>query len=123
MPSGPRSPIAPPFSFRFVCLHVFGWPSHSQLQTKPKTLGTAHGPRSLARRWVLGHPVSGQAAPTTGERAGAGAIAIEAQHCATSFREVHAVGVARGRYQAHARRVNDFHHLATSVRESVVVSC
>src|SRR5207245_9045944 len=56
---------------------------------------------------VLGHPVSGQAAPTTGERAGDGAIRNEAQHCATSFRDVDARSVAMGRYQAHARRGND----------------
>src|SRR5207247_5838669 len=70
------------------------------LQTKQKTVGLC--PRSERPResWVLGHPVSGQAAPRTGERAGAGAIANEAQHCATSFREVHAFRVTWGRYQS-----------------------
>src|SRR5438552_12435081 len=80
------------------------------LQTKQKTVGLCPRSERPARNLVLGHPVSGQTAPTTGERAGDGAIRNEAQHCATSFRDIHARGVAMGRYQAHARRVNDKSH-------------
>src|SRR5437773_2652407 len=64
---------------------------------KTKDRGLLPTVRAASRKTGLGHPVSGQAAPTTGERAGDGAIRNEAQHCATSFREVHALGVAMGR--------------------------
>src|SRR6266550_2462820 len=99
-------------SFRLVFVRVVGWPSlFTYFKTKQKTVGLCpRSERPREKNLVLGHPVSGQAAPTTGERAGDGAIRNEAQHCATSFRDVHARGVAMGRYQAHARRVNDKSH-------------
>src|SRR5882762_6297646 len=104
------------FSVRILSRSWMAISLHLLQQTKNRGLLSMPTVRAASRKSGLGHPVSGQAAPTTGERAGAGAIRNEAQHCATSFLEVHAVSVAMGRYQAHARRVNDLHR-ATSVRE------
>src|SRR5438445_11260963 len=69
----------------------------SPTSNKTKDRGPLPTVRAASRKsWVLRHPESGQATPGT-RLGGAGADENEAQHCATSFRGVHAWGVTWGR--------------------------